>query len=569
MKKILILFLVAFIWNVELKSQGDARLMRFPTVYDNTVVFSYAGDLYVVPLEGGIARQLTNDKNGFEIFPRFSPDGKNIAFTGQYDGNTEVYLIPASGGEPRRLTITATLGRDDLSDRMGPNNLVMTWRDNESIVFRSRKQTFNDFKGQLFVANINGGIAEELPLPDGSWCSFSIDGKKMVYNRVFREFRTWKYYKGGMADDIWMHDFTTHETRNLTNNMNQDIIPMWKGDVVYFLSDRDRTMNLFSYNLTSGITTKLTNYTEYDIKFPSLGNNSIVYENGGCLYNFDLKNLVPVKIPVQIMGDLSSSRTKYIDASKSIATYDLSSDGQRVVFGARGDVYSVPAKTGITRKLTASNGVHDRDVAWSPDGRFVAFISDKTGEDEIFIRDQMGEKEAIQITSNSTTYKYQPVWSPDSKKILWSDKEGRLNMVDIESKVITMVAKSTDFEISNYTWSNDSKWIAFTMPSNFSVSRIFIYGIDSKETNPVTDTWYDAGSPAFDPSGKYLYFTSSRDFNPTYSWTERYGISRILVRVKFVPVCCVLCSTFLYKKLVAVSAILAFFLKNCLRIARL
>ncbi|NOU47129.1 MAG: protease [Bacteroidales bacterium] len=520
MKKIIFLFLLSFALNVEMKSQEESRLMRFPAVFQNTVVFSYAGDLYSVPLTGGIARQLTNDKNGFEVFPRFSPDGKNIAFTGQYDGNTEVYLIPALGGEPKRLTITATIGRDDLSDRMGPNNVVMTWRDNESIVFRSRKQTFNDFKGQLFVANINGGIAEELPLPDGSWCSFGADGNKMAYNRVFREFRTWKYYKGGMADDIWMHDFTTHETKNLTNNESQDIFPMWKGDFVYFLSDRDRTMNLFSYNLKDGTTKKLTNYTEYDIKFPSLGTNSIVYENGGYLYNFDLGNQSATKIPVQIISDLTLARTKYIDASKSINTYDISPDGQRVIFGARGDVYSVPAKTGITRNLTASNGAHDRDVAWSPDGKFIAFISDQSGEDEIFIQDQLGEKPALQITSGSTTYKFSPGWSPDSKKIMWSDKEGKLNMVDIDTKIVTTVAESNDFEINTYTWSNDSKWIAYTMPSTFSVSRIFVYSIDTKEANPVTDTWYDASSPSFDPSGKYLYFTSSRDFNATYSWTE-------------------------------------------------
>lgn len=534
MKKILFVLLLAFFMKAELQSQEETRLMRFPTVYGNTVVFSYAGDLYSVPLTGGLARQLTNDKNGFEVFPRFSPDGKSIAFTGQYDGNTEVYLIPTSGGVPKRLTITATLGRDDLSDRMGPNNLVMAWRDNQSIVFRSRKQTFNDFKGQLFVANVNGGLTEELPLPDGSWCSFSPDGKKMAYNRVFREFRTWKYYKGGMADDIWMHDFDTHETTNLTNNESQDVFPMWNGDIVYFLSDRDRTMNLFSYDLKSGTTTKLTNYTEYDIKFPSLGNNSIVYENGGFLYNFDLKSKTSVKIPIQIISDLTSSRIKYIDFSKNINTYDLSSDGQRVVFGARGDVFSVPAKTGITRNLTASNGVHDRDVAWSPDGKFIAYISDQTGEDEIFIRDQLGEKPAIQITSGSTTYKFQPVWSPDNKKIMWSDKKGKLTMIDIDSKIATEVAQAHDFEINSYTWSHDSKWIAYTLPSNFSVSRIYIYNTDSKETNPVTDSWYDAGSPAFDPTGKYLYFTSSRDFNPTYSWTEWNHVYTDMSRVYFI-----------------------------------
>ena len=194
--------ITALILSAYCMSQGEARLLRFPAVSGNQVVFSYAGDLYTVARTGGMARKITNDENGYEMFPRFSPDGKRIAFTGQYDGNTEVYMIPAEGGIPVRLTYTATLGRDDISDRMGPNNIVMTWRDDESVVYRSRKQSFNDFKGQLFVAHTTGGLSEELPFPAGGFCSYSPDRSKLAYNRVFREFRTWKYYRGGMADDI-------------------------------------------------------------------------------------------------------------------------------------------------------------------------------------------------------------------------------------------------------------------------------------------------------------------------------------------------------------------------------
>ncbi len=431
--------------------EGEMRLLRFPAVHGDQVVFSYAGDLYTVPLAGGTARKLTTDPKGFELFPRFSPDGSMIAFTGQYDGNTEVYLMPAAGGEPERLTYTATIGRDDLSDRMGPNNIVMTWRDDESIVYRSRKQTFNSFKGQLFVANTSGGLSEELPLPDGGWCSFSPDGKKMAYNRVFREFRTWKYYQGGMADDIWIHDFETRETVNITNHKAQDIFPMWHGDMVYFLSDRDRTMNLFGHNLTTGETKKLTNYTDYDIKFPSLGDASIIYERGGQLYNFDLATLKSTYIPVLIKSDFASGRKTYIDASKFINTADIAPDGSRVVFGARGDVYSVAADKGITRNLTQTSGVHERDVSWSPDGKYIAYISDETGEDEVYIRDQSGQEAAVRLTTDSDTYKYSPVWSPDSKKLMWSDKMGRLNYIDIDTKKSTVVQRATAFEIRSYT----------------------------------------------------------------------------------------------------------------------
>ncbi len=522
MKKTALLFFVYLLITGFLPAQtNEMRLMRFPAVHGDQVVFTYAGDLYTVPLEGGVARKLTSYEDGYEMFARFSPDGKNIAFTGQYDGNTEVFLIPAEGGIPKRLTYTATLRRDDVSDRMGPNNIVMTWKDNERIIFRSRKQSFNSFKGQLFDVSTEGGIAKELPLPSGGFCTFSPDGKKLAYNRIFREFRTWKYYRGGMADDIWIYDFDTKKVENITNNVAQDIFPMWHGDKIYFLSDRDRTMNLFVYDTKTKETKKLTNYTEYDIKFPSLGDKAIIYENGGYLYTYSLDDGTVKKVPVFIENDMITGRNALKDASKLIRSYAVSPDGKRVVFGARGDVYTVPAKKGITRNLTQTSGVHERNVEWSPDGYYVSYISDKTGEDEIYIQRQDGLEPAIQLTKGSKTYKYNPIWSPDSKKLLWSDKMGKLSYVDIDTKeVTTVVEDSKDWEIRDYTWSPDSKWIAYTLPRNRGVSRIYVYNLETKEAKPVTDEWYNAGSPEFDPEGKYLYFTSSRDFNPIYSWTE-------------------------------------------------
>ncbi len=520
MKRIFAFLTLAILWATLAVAQEDVRLLRFPAVYGNQVVFTYAGDLFTVPLEGGVARRLTSDENGYEMFARFSPDGKHIAFTGQYDGNTEVFLIPSGGGIPERLTYTATLGRDDVSDRMGPNNIVMTWKDNDHIVYRSRKQSFNSFKGQLFIVSKEGGLSEELPLPVGSWCSFSPDGKKMAMNRVFREFRTWKYYKGGMADDVWIYDFDTKKTVNITNNDNQNIFPMWAGDKIYFLSDRDRTMNLFVYDLNTKETTKLTNYTKYDIKFPSLGDHSIIYENGGYLYNYELATGEITKIPVTIENDLITGRNSLKDASKFIDSWAIAPDGKRVVFGAHGDVFTVPAKTGITRNLTQSSGVHDRNVEWSPDGMYISYISDRTGEDEIYIQNQNGLEDAIQLTDNSDTYKYNPVWSPDGKYLLWGDKMARLNLLDIATKKVKVIYEADAWEIRDYTWSPDSRWVAFTVPFNHTVNKIMIYGLDDGAVHQVTDDWYSAGSPAFDPDGKYLYFTSSRDFHPIYSWTE-------------------------------------------------
>ncbi len=499
--------------------QEEARLMRFPAIYGDQVVFSYAGDLFTVDKSGGLARQLTSAE-GVEIFPRFSPDGQTIAFTGQYDGNTEVFIIPAEGGVPERITYTATLSRDNLSDRMGPNNIVMTWKDNEHVVYRSRKKSFNDFQGQLFLAPVDGGISTQIPLPTGGFCSYSPDGKKLAFNRVFREFRTWKYYSGGMADDVWIYDFDTKETVNITNNDAQDIFPMWHGDVVYFLSDRDRTMNLFSYNTATQETKKLTNYDNFDIKFPSLGDNAIIYENGGYLYYFDLATQTPTKVEVQIMKDFAASRPQWKDASKSINSAYPSPDGKRVVFGSRGDVFSVPASSGITKNLTKTSGVHERNQDWSPDGRWIAYIGDATGENEIYIMKHDGSEEPIQLTKNTGTYIFGYEWSPDSKKIAWSDQEKRLQYIDIDSKKVTEVDQSNSGELRNYEWSPDSKWLAYTKPSFEEVTRIYLYNLENKTSKPATDEWFNSSNPAFSPDGKYLYFTSSRTFNPIYSWTE-------------------------------------------------
>ena len=519
MKKTLILIFTLIGFASLINAQTESRLFRFPTINGNRVVFTYAGDLYTVSKAGGVARKLTNDV-GYEMFSHFSPDGKNLAFTAQYDGNTEIYMMSAEGGVPKRLTYTATLGRDDISDRMGPNNIVMTWRDNQSVIYRSRKKSFNDFKGQLFVASVNGGLSEELPFPVGGFCSYSPDKKQIAYNRVFREFRTWKYYKGGMADDIWIYDFTTRKTINITNNISQDIQPMWKDDVIYFLSDRDRTMNLFSYNTKTKETKKLTQFADYDIKFPSLGDNCIAFERGGYLYYYDIASAKVEKISITIADDMLSGRNELKDASKNINSSSVSPDGKRVVFGARGDLWSVPAKSGITKNLTQSSGVHDRNAEWSPNGKYIAYISDQTGEDEIYIVAQDGSGKPIQLTQNSDTYKFFLLWSPDSKKIMWNDKKLRLQYIDIDSKKITQVDYCPDWEFSEFTWAPDSKWIAYVRPDRTTESKIYLYDLATQQKNAVTDGWYEASNPSFSSDGKYLLFVSNRDFNPTYSWTE-------------------------------------------------
>jgi tricorn protease len=510
------------------------RLFRFPAIHGNQLVFTYAGDLYTVAAAGGVARRLTSDV-GFEMFARFSPDGKSLAFTGQYDGNTEVYVMPSQGGAPRRLTWTATLGRDDVADRMGPNNIVMGWKDASHVLFRSRRTEWNDFLGKLYLADVGGGPIEELPFPRGGFGSFSPDGSKFVYNRVFREFRTWKRYRGGMADDVWLYDFASKTTTDLTNNPALDIIPMWKGNRVYFLSDRDQPfrLNLYSYDLGTKQTKKLTDFTEFDVKFPSLGEEAIVFENGGYIYRLHLSTEKAARVMVTIAEDFDSGRATVVDVSRSITNYEIAPDGSRALFGARGDVFTVPAKYGPTRNLTRTPGVHERNSKWSPNGKWISYISDATGEDEIWISPQDGSGPAVQLTKGGDNYKYQPKWSPDSRKILWSDRQQRLRYVDLDTKATLTVAESPVGELNDFAWSPDSRWIAYAKPEDEGQGRMFLYSLESAKSTPVTDGWFAVGNPEFSSDGKLLFFVSARSFNPTYGQTEFQHIYSDMSRIYF------------------------------------
>ncbi len=535
LNRILALSAGALLFAGAAQAGDEARLLRFPAIHGDQIVFTYAGDLYTVPAQGGTARRLTSDP-GFEMFARFSPDGSRLAFTAQYDGNTEVYVMPAEGGVPHRATYTATLDRDDVSDRMGPNNIVMTWQDNDRIIYRSRRTAWNDWQGQLFTAHVDGGIPEQLPLPRGGWCSFSPDGKKMAYNRVFREFRTWKRYRGGQADDVWIYDLESKQTTNLTQNAAQDVFPMWHGNKVYFASDRDsnKRFNLYVTDLESLETKAVTDFAEFDVKFPSLGDKAIVFENGGFIYTLDLASHQVAKVNIRIQEDLAVGRDKLVDVSKSINDYAVSPDGSRAVFCARGDVFTVPAKYGPTRNLTATPGIHDRDAVWSPDGKWIAYISDASGEDELYLRAQDGSGEPVRVTQVGDVYKYHPVWSPDSHKLLWSDRKQRLQYVDIESREIKEVAQAAEFEIRQYAWSPDSRWIAYLKPESESKDIIHLYSLESRQTTPVTDGWYDVSQPTFSPDGKYLFFESDRSFEPVSSQTEYVYAYFDMARVYFV-----------------------------------
>jgi tricorn protease len=498
---------------VSLAFAEESRLMRFPDIYQDKIVFVYAGDLWLVPSDGGIARRLTTHV-GMELFPKFSPDGKMIAFTGQYEGNTDVYVIPSEGGEPKRLTYHP--GSENMPDRFGFDDMVLGWHpDGKRILFRSLRESYNGWFQKLYLVDLKGALPEALPLPEGGLTSFSPDGTKIAYNRQFRNFRTWKRYKGGLAQDIWTYDLKNNTIERITDYEGTDTSPMWHENKIYFVSDRDHTANIFCYDLDTQKTRKITNHDEYDVKWPSLGPQAIVYENGGYLYVLDLKTEQTKKITVQIPDDRALTRSEYISVSDYIGDYNLSPDGKRALFTARGDVFTVPAEKGNTRNLTNTSGAREKNCTWSPDGKWIAYLSDRTGEDELYIVPQDGKGEEVRITTDGHCFRFACLWSPDSKKLLFADKDLKLYYVDVESRKITEIDSTKNGEIYDYSWSLDTKWITYAKPNPNRFYSIFLYSLKDGKIFQVTEGFTDDSEPIFDPEGKYLYFFSKRDFNAT------------------------------------------------------
>ena len=496
-------------------SADEGRLLRFPTTNGTDVVFSYAGDLYKAPLSGGRAERLTSHI-GYEMFARFSPDGRTIAFTGQYDGNTEVYSMPLSGGEPVRLTYTSTNSRDDLGDRMGPNNIVMGWTpDGKNIVYRTR--IGDGFEGKLWTVPAAGGMSEALPLPEGGFCSYSPDGKKLAYNRVFREFRTWKYYRGGQADEIWIYDGKS--VKAVTDNEAQDIMPMWVGDEIFFISDRDHWMNIFVYNTKTGTTEKVTDFKEYDVKFPSTNGKFIVFENAGYLYCLNPADRSCRKINIELDAEGLYARPEKMHVDRNVTAFSISDKGDRVAVTARGEVFTVPVKEGVTRNITRTPGANERAAAYSPDGKYIAYISDRTGETEVYLQD-VEKTEPVQLTKGADTYIRNIVWAPDSKSLLYTDRKNRLVQVSVPdgAKKVLMTNPEAEFRVGDF--SADGQWIAYTKPAANEMGVVYVYNLATGKEIPITEKWYDSGSPLFSEDGKYLFFTSARDLTPTYSSVE-------------------------------------------------
>ena len=496
---------------------GEGRLLRFPATNGTDIAFSYAGDIYTVPLTGGTARRLTSD-DGYEMFARYSPDGRTIAFTGQYDGNTEIYLMPAQGGEPRRITFTASNPRDDVGDRMGPNNIAMAWAtDGRYVVYRNRIS--DSFDGKLWLAPTDGGMPVEMPLPEGGFCCYNADGTKLAYNRVFREFRTWKHYKGGMADDIWVYDTQAKKVTQITDNVAQDIDPMWIGDEIYFMSDRDEVMNIFVYNTATQTTEKVTQFTDYDVKFASCGGGKIVFENAGYLYQLDPASKQYNKIHIELNSENNYARTEQRRVKDFVTDCGLAPDGNRLTVSARGEVFDVPVKQGVTRNITHTPGMHERNAKWSPDGKYIAYVGDATGETELWLKPAQGG-EARQLTHDNDSYIRNFTWSPDGSRIVYTDRKNRVMMVGAADGAKTVLLQDSLSEVPTPVFSPDGRWIAYSRTGKNEYSVVYLMDIASRKEYPVTDRWYDSNSPAFSSDGKYLIFASARDFNPIYSNIE-------------------------------------------------
>jgi tricorn protease len=508
------IFFAAVLWllavpEVAAQSANQYALLRKPTVSKTQIAFSYGGDLWVVDRSGGEAKRLTSDV-GIEIDPVFSPDGTMIAFTGEYDGNENVYMIPAAGGIPKRLT-----------SHPGADQVVGWTRDGKRVVFRSTRQSYSRFT-QLYTVGVTGGLPELLPLPMAVEGSYSPDSSQLAYV-PFTNFReSWqfhrglKHYRGGTASPVWIAKLSDSSVEKVPRKDSNDSTPMWMGDKVYFLSDRDGPVNLYVYDTKSKQVSAAMSSNGTDIKSASAGPDAIVYEQFGSIHQFDPATGKQNAVNIRVTGDFPAARPHYMNVGDKIENAKISPTGARAVFEAHGEILTVPVEHGDIRNLTNTVGVAERDPAWSPDGKWIAYFSDESGEYALHLRQQdgMGEVKKIDL-GNPPSFFYSPTWSPDSKKIAYSDKRLDLWYLDIDRGKPLHVdtnpydgGPGTGF---NPVWSPDSRWIAYTRQLDSSLSAVFVYGVEDKTAHQVTDGLSDAASVAFDRNGKYLYFFASTD----------------------------------------------------------
>ncbi len=512
------IFLLAACVDLSAANSFEPLLLRSPTLSQTQIAFAYGGEIWIVSRNGGDAHRLVTGSDRLDG-PIFSPDGTMIAYTGNYNGNDDVYVVPAAGGEPRRLTYHP--GAD----------VAIGWTpDGKNVLFTSQRASYSDPR-QFFTMPVGGGFPVELPLPMGSAGSYSPDGTHLAYVPIFEWEPDWKQYHGGQTTPIWIADLADSSIVKIPRNNSNDKNPMWVGHTIYFLSDRNGPVTLFAYDLNTKRVTEVVHNTGFDIKSAGAGPGGIVYAQFGSLHIYDFATRTEHEVRVRIAADMPqlSPHFEKIKAD-DIRNPGISPTGKRAVFEAHGEIFTMPAEKGDIRNLTRSPGVADRDPAWSPDGKSIAWFSDESGEYELCIRDQDGLGKVREITLDQPpSFYYSPTWSPDSQKIAYSDMRLNLWYVDLTNGVSVKVDKDYYDEGPspfNIVWSPDSRWLAYNriLPNN--LHAVFVYSLEKKKSTQITDGMSDALNPVFDKSGKYLYFVASTDFGLTAGDSDMTGIAR-------------------------------------------
>ncbi|MEM8996363.1 MAG: acetyl-CoA synthetase, partial [Acidobacteriota bacterium] len=496
----------------------SARLLLYPDIHRDTVVFVHGQDLWSAPSAGGEARRLTAHP-GRELFPKFSPDGEWVAFSADYTGAHQVWVMPAAGGEPKQLTFYTDVG--EMPPRGGYDPWVLGWTPDGKILARMNRTPFGRRMGTYFVVDPAGGLEKPLEIPHGGTASFSADGTALAYTPIDREFRTWKRSRGGRAQDLWIYDLGDQQSRRLTTFDGTDNFPMWVGEQIYFTSDRDFTLELHALDVASGDIRQVTRHEHWDVMWPSQGPENLVFTRGGALYAMSLADESVREIQVQIPGGLPHVVPRFEDVVDNIDGATLSPNGKRVFFEARGDLFSVPAKRGATRRLTSTSDVRERDPAISPDGEWLAYLSDATGEYEFYLRPTSGDGEVRQLTSGADVWRYGATWSPDSSLLAFSDRKRRLSLIDVASGEVTQVDTGFRGDLRDFHFSPDSRYLLYTRTREDSrIVGLSLYSIEDKKISRLGDGLTLDFSPTWSHDGRYVFFLSNRDYNLTFSSFE-------------------------------------------------
>ncbi len=496
----------------------DARMMRYPDTNGKQIVFVYAGDLWIVDATGGDAQRLTSH-DGLELFPKFSPDGKWIAFSAEYSGSRQIWVMPAEGGSARQLTYYNSVGV--MPPRGGYDHVVLDWTpDSKKILIRANRTTFGERNGRYFWVSLDGGLEEPLPIVNGGFAALSPDAKQICFTPVDREFRTWKRYQGGRATDLWTYNLDNNTSEQITNFKGSDQWPIWTNKGIIYASDRDLRLNLYFYDLNSHESKQLTFHKDFDVMWPSGNNDAIVYENGGLLYKLNTQTGKSEKVSVNINFDNPNLLSYYKNVKEDIHSIAVSPTGKRALFDARGEIFSVPAENGVVENLTQTPAAREIYPSWSPNGQYIAYYSDASGEYEVYLLENKKGAKPRQLTTGSHAWKYGAEWSPDSKYLVYSDRTLNLWLLDATTGAQTTIDHAEKGEIRSYSISPDSKWVTYTKEGSNGLSAIWVYNIPEKKASQLTSNNFDNGDPVFSRCGKFIFFVSNRDFNLEFSSFE-------------------------------------------------